>query len=293
MNLRFKPISFFLSVTALTLVARAVSAQTEPTTAPIAIEAATTPTTASTETATTPESQSNAFFFLAPTKETTPQATQTTTPVVSDSTQTSQVPPSPEPISDLTSTAKAPSPQPIPGSTLTSAATLSNQPESSSSDLQALSDSSDQIAQTNLDPGRSTRSGSSYVGIGGNIGFTGDTSLGNGSFAILSKIGLTNNVSIRPAVLLGSDATFLIPVTYDFNIRTRDIYEPVRFAPYVGGGLIISTDDGNNIGFLLSGGVDVPISRQFTATAGLNLGFLEDTVDPGLLLGIGYNIPNF
>jgi hypothetical protein len=34
--------------------------------------------------------------------------------------------------------------------------------------------------------------------------------------------------------------------------------------------------------------VDVPLSREFTATAGLNVGFLDQT-DVGLVLGVGYN----
>jgi hypothetical protein len=41
-------------------------------------------------------------------------------------------------------------------------------------------------------------------------------------------------------------------------------------------------------GFLLTGGVDVPLSPQFTATAGVNVGFIDDT-EVGLLLGVGYN----
>jgi hypothetical protein len=34
--------------------------------------------------------------------------------------------------------------------------------------------------------------------------------------------------------------------------------------------------------------VDVRVSPEFTATAGVNVGFLDKT-DVGLLLGIGYN----
>ena len=43
-----------------------------------------------------------------------------------------------------------------------------------------------------------------------------------------------------------------------------------------------------NVGFLVTGGFDVPISPQFTATAGVNAGFLDKT-NVELLLGIGYN----
>ncbi|HEY9674073.1 MAG TPA: hypothetical protein V6D11_21725, partial [Waterburya sp.] len=67
---------------------------------------------------------------------------------------------------------------------------------------------------TDVSPGRATRSGSSYIGIGGNIGLgTGDTALGEGSFAVISKIGLTRYFSVRPTVFIDDDPTILIPLT--------------------------------------------------------------------------------
>jgi hypothetical protein len=50
----------------------------------------------------------------------------------------------------------------------------------------------------------------------------------------------------------------------------------------------ISTARDSTIGPLLTGGVDVPVSRRVTATAGVNVGFIDRT-DVGLLLGVGYN----
>ncbi|NJK52065.1 MAG: hypothetical protein HC936_03200 [Leptolyngbyaceae cyanobacterium SU_3_3] len=80
------------------------------------------------------------------------------------------------------------------------------------------------IAQstTEVSPGRVTRSGSSYIGVGGNIGLgSGDTQLGQGSFAVLSKVGLLPSVSVRPAFLFSDNLTILIPVTYDFSFGQR------------------------------------------------------------------------
>jgi hypothetical protein len=139
-------------------------------------------------------------------------------------------------------------------------------------------------------PGRATRSGSSYIGAGGNIGLGGRTTISEGSFAVFSKIGLTRNLSVRPAALIGDNTVVLVPVTLDFPLQslTEMGEEQISVAPYLGAGAAISTGQDNTLGLLISGGVDVPVSRQLTATAGVNVGFIDET-EIGLLLGIGYN----
>ncbi len=132
---------------------------------------------------------------------------------------------------------------------------------------------------------RTTRSGPSYIGVGGNIGFRGDTRLSEGSANVFSKVGLTNTLSARPSALVGSNPAFLLPVTVDFAPGQA---LGLRAAPYIGGGVAISTARDSTIGPLLTGGVDVPVSRQVTATAGVNVGFIDRT-DVGMLLGVGYN----
>ena len=178
----------------------------------------------------------------------------------------------------------------------TSASALTNQPKLAQKPA-TVSEKPQILAQpagTTVRPGRTTRSGPSYIGIGGNLGFGGDTALGDGSFAIISKIGLTNNFSVRPTVLFRDNVTVLVPVTYDFvsqnAVEVSDDFV-ITAAPYAGAGVAFSTGDNSNFGFLISGGVDVPISRNFTATAGLNIGFL-DGAEVGLLLGVGYTFPN-
>jgi hypothetical protein len=141
-----------------------------------------------------------------------------------------------------------------------------------------------------ISPGTATRSGPSYIGVGGNIGFGGDTTLSEGSFAVFSKIGLSRNFSLRPAALLGDNQVFLIPLTVDFPVEslTDAGVQRISVAPYLGAGAAISTGDDSTTGFLLTGGVDVPVSSEFTATAGVNIGFVDET-EVGVLLGIGYN----
>jgi len=142
--------------------------------------------------------------------------------------------------------------------------------------------------------GRTRASTYSYVGIGGNIGMSDDSSesaLGRGSFVINGKIGLTPNVSVRPAAVINSEADILIPVTYDFRIPSNDPFKVSPFVPYAGAGVIVSTQRDNNVGFLLSGGVDYRISPEWTANGSLNLGFLEQQTNVGLMLTIGYTFP--
>ncbi|MEB3177622.1 MAG: hypothetical protein VKL59_01050 [Nostocaceae cyanobacterium] len=179
---------------------------------------------------------------------------------------------------------------PVPGTIPTSSAALT--PEQTKFQL---SSEASPVAQADIDPGRPTRGGSSYVGIGANIGIGGgDSALGDGNLTILSKVGVTRTFSVRPAIILGDNTTIVVPVTYDFNLQQLNdpFADPLPIAPYVGAGAAIKTGDDSQLGFLLSAGVDVPLTRQFTATAAVNAGFFDDT-DVGLLLGVGYNFRGF
>ncbi len=186
--------------------------------------------------------------------------------------------------------------QPIPGTAATSAQLLiAPQPSVQQASLLFPNKSETRLAQADLDPRRPTTARvPNYIGIGGNLGLSDNstsTSLGDGGFVVNGKFSLTPKLSLRPAAIFGNDVTFLIPLTYDFVIPTVDPFEPVRFAPFLGGGLAISTDDDNSIGFLFTGGIDVPISRAFVANASINLGFIEDETDFGLMIGVGYTFP--
>ncbi len=138
--------------------------------------------------------------------------------------------------------------------------------------------------------GRSTRGGSSYIGVGGNIGLGGESAVGEGSFAVFSKIGVTRNISVRPAGIIGDDPVILVPITFDFAPRSTGVGGGTRFSisPYIGAGVAVETSDDADVGFLATGGVDVPIGSRFTATGAVNAVFYDDT-DVGLVLGIGYN----
>ena len=143
-------------------------------------------------------------------------------------------------------------------------------------------------------PGRATRSGSSYFGVGGNIGLgDGDTAIGEGSFAVISKIGLTRAFSVRPSALIGDSVTILLPVTYDLSFGEGPTGElGFTAAPFVGAGAAISTSDDASVDLLLTGGVDVPLTPQLTGTASVNAS-VTGNAGVGVLLGIGYNFSGF
>jgi Fasciclin domain len=145
-------------------------------------------------------------------------------------------------------------------------------------------------AQTDgITPGRATRGGRSYIGVAGNIGFGGDTALGEGSFSVISKLGLTRNLSVRPTAVIGDDTVVLVPLTLDFSPRsTEAVGETFSISPYIGAGIAIETSGDADVGLLLTGGLDVPLGNRFTLNGAVNAAFLNDT-DVGLLFGIGYN----
>jgi hypothetical protein len=150
--------------------------------------------------------------------------------------------------------------------------------------------STDEVKPTSVDPGRGTRSGPSYIGVGANIGALGSSSISDIGLMVYSKIGLTRYFSIRPAVTTNfvDDATFLVPATFDLApIRLGSVSgKGVSIAPYIGAGAAVTTN--GEFGPLLTGGVDVPITSRLTGTVGINAAFLDD-IDVGPFVGVGYN----
>ncbi|MEM7554886.1 MAG: fasciclin domain-containing protein [Cyanobacteria bacterium P01_A01_bin.84] len=140
-------------------------------------------------------------------------------------------------------------------------------------------------------PGRRTRGGSSYIGVSGNIGLGGETALGEGSFGVISKIGLTRRFSARPSVIINDDPVVLLPLTFDFGPKGTPSVAGKSFSvsPYIGAGVAIETSDDAEFGLLLTGGVDVPLGSRFTVNGSVNGAFLDDDTDVGIMLGIGYN----
>jgi hypothetical protein len=136
--------------------------------------------------------------------------------------------------------------------------------------------------------GRTSRGVGNYVGPAINIGLNDQGSpLGRGSFALISKIGLAEQVSLRPSVLFGEHLMLLVPVTIDFPFADTEDTLQVNLAPYLGSGIALSTDSDNPIGFFGTAGIDRVLFNRFTATAALNVGYVEE-LEIGIFVGGGY-----
>lgn len=131
----------------------------------------------------------------------------------------------------------------------------------------------------------------SYIGVGGNIGLSdADTGTGETGFAVMSKVAITNNISVRPSVVIGSDTAITVPVTYDFSVRNSNISSSIT--PYVGGGVVFATGGGDDTDLMVTSGVDYRFKSNWVGNASINVGFGDDRTDVGLMLGVGYVFPH-
>ncbi len=133
-----------------------------------------------------------------------------------------------------------------------------------------------------------------YISIGGAFGLGGNTTaLGTGGVAILTKVKFSDNLSLHDATILFGSAppTSMIIVSADFPIR-NDVGQTI-VSPFIGGGAMLRYDRGLSISPAISGGIDLPISKNFTGTVRLNAGFPSNShADVGILAGVGYNFGN-
>ncbi|NEQ64831.1 MAG: hypothetical protein F6K21_04885 [Symploca sp. SIO2D2] len=185
--------------------------------------------------------------------------------------------------------------EPMPGTLDTSAAVLRVEPKTAVVSEVNSELSGTTVAQRDFDLRRIPRPIPNWIGVGGNIGLTDndeESAIGRGAFVVNAKLNLVRNISLRPAVIIADNTTFLVPATYDFIIPADKPFGRIKFAPFVGGGAAFSTGDNSSVGFLLTGGVEVPLSRQFVANGSINIGFLE-TTDVGIQLGVGYLFSEF
>lgn len=134
----------------------------------------------------------------------------------------------------------------------------------------------------------------SYIGIGSGLGLSGNTTaLGSGGLVILSKLKFSDHLSLHDAtIILGnSAATSMIIVSADFPILNDG--GKTIISPFIGGGAMVRYDRGLSISPAISGGIDVPISRNLTGTLRLNAGFPSNrNADVGILVGAGYSFGN-
>lgn len=129
-----------------------------------------------------------------------------------------------------------------------------------------------------------------YVGVGGNIGIieSSESATGDFGFSVISKVSLGPRFALRPSLVITEKRTSLtVPLTYNFSpIEVGG----VNVHPFLGAGIDVPFDQ--EVGLLINGGVDIPISRQFTLNAQTNWRVTSD-FGLGLTIGVGYNFPIF
>jgi hypothetical protein len=132
---------------------------------------------------------------------------------------------------------------------------------------------------------------SSYVGFGGVTGIQGGTtSLSQGTFAILSKYVLTNNLAIHSdSNIFGSlTPSTSVAITYNQPITSDSL--PITFTPFLGAGIMAHDENGIRISPLITGGVDISTPTNLTLTVRANAGFVRDRkADVGVLFGAGFS----
>jgi hypothetical protein len=131
----------------------------------------------------------------------------------------------------------------------------------------------------------------SYFGFGGVIGIQGGTtSLSQGTFSILSKHVLSNNLAIHSDATIFGSLTPSASVALTFNKSISSDSLPIVFTPFLGAGIMAHDENGIRISPLITGGVDLSTPTNLTLTVRANAGFVKDRkADVGVLFGIGYN----
>lgn len=130
----------------------------------------------------------------------------------------------------------------------------------------------------------------SYIGIGGGLGIRGsETGLADGGVSILSRIGITNSISVHNSTVFGNQTALMPALTLGIPIRNTNTAAVVAY-PFIGGGININTSQDFEVDPLLVAGVDVPLADRIMATTRLNVGFGENETDVGVILGIGYRL---
>lgn len=136
----------------------------------------------------------------------------------------------------------------------------------------------------------------SYIGVGGAIGLSGDTTaLSSGGASVLTKTVLSENLALHTATVLfgSSPSSSSFALTLNLPIREERARQIIAI-PFLGGGVAVRNADGLVVSPMVSGGLDIPLSKDFTGTVRVNAIFPSDRqTDVGILAGIGFNFNLF
>ena len=133
--------------------------------------------------------------------------------------------------------------------------------------------------------GYPTRIPQNYVGPAIGIGN------GTSTFGVISRIPFSENYSIRPSAVFGSNNTVIrVPVTYDFGFGDKEPFERNPLLTFhAGGGVQFSsrggTAQGDKFGLLGTVGVDINLYDGIAIVASYNTDFADVS---GTNIGLGF-----
>ena len=132
-----------------------------------------------------------------------------------------------------------------------------------------------------------------YVGLGGTLGLSddGETKLGNGGFSIMSRIPLTEVLSVHTASVVSSDGYSSFALTGSFLVGNQEAAQTERpvIVPFAGVGIGVEFED-FDIDSMVTVGADIPITDTVTGTTRVNANFGEEGTDIGVVLGVGIRL---
>lgn len=114
--------------------------------------------------------------------------------------------------------------------------------------------------------------------------------MSQGTFSILSKHVLTNNLAIHSdSTIFGSlTPSTSVALTYNQPITSDSL--PITFTPFLGAGIMAYDEKGINISPLITGGVDISTPINLTLTLRANAGFVRDQkADIGVLFSTRFS----
>jgi hypothetical protein len=109
---------------------------------------------------------------------------------------------------------------------------------------------------------------------------------GNTNIGIDSKFGISDNISLRPAIYFGSGSTVIgSSLTYDFDLKNASAS---KFTPFLGGAVFISTGSGSTTVAGLVGGADFDISDSLQLKGAVNVPITSNGANTFVTLGAGF-----
>jgi hypothetical protein len=109
---------------------------------------------------------------------------------------------------------------------------------------------------------------------------------GSTNIGIDSKFGISDNISVRPAIYFGNGATVIgSGLTYDFDLKAASAS---KITPYLGGFVFTGTNSGSSTIAGITGGADFDLNESLQLKAGVLIPITNGGGNTGITLGAGF-----